>query len=115
MSSGPFVAADGARLWAHWHAQPAAASPRGGVLIVHGYADHGGRYVELGERLVARGYATMAFDYRGHGRAGGKRGHCLRFADFLGDLDGAIAQLRGAIGDDAPLWIYSHSHGGLVV
>lgn len=107
-----FDAPDGLKLHAHW--QPAPAAPlRGGALIVHGYADHGGRYAEVAGRLTALGFKTMAFDYRGHGRAGGKRGHCDRFEEYLGDLDRALALLAQAVGGK-PILLLAHSHGGLI-
>lgn len=38
------------------------------VQIVHGLAEHGGRYARLAEALTAAGYAVYAGDHRGHGR-----------------------------------------------
>jgi alpha-beta hydrolase superfamily lysophospholipase len=55
----------------------------------------------------------MAFDYRGHGQAGGRRGHCDAFGEYLADLDRALAQAREALGD-LPLVLVTHSHGGLI-
>jgi alpha-beta hydrolase superfamily lysophospholipase len=111
MKSGPFDAADGTKLHAHWY--PAQGKARAGAIIVHGYADHGGRYAEVGERLAARGFAAMTFDYRGHGRAQGARGHCDRFDEFVSDLERACAQARAALGE-LPLALVAHSHGGLI-
>ena len=42
--------------------------PRDVIAIAHGYAEHGGRYMNLVERLVPAGYALYAQDHRGHGR-----------------------------------------------
>lgn len=38
------------------------------VQIVHGGAEHAGRYTRLAEALTARGFAVYAEDHRGHGR-----------------------------------------------
>jgi len=59
-------AADGVQLFVyHWLAE---APPRGVVQIVHGMAEHGGRYARLASALTADGYAVYAGDHRGHGR-----------------------------------------------
>src|SRR5262249_41080239 len=79
-----FRAADGPTsvdLWAEDYPS-ARQPPRASVLIVHGYAEHGGRYADVARRLAGAGFAVSTFDYRGHGRAGGPRGHCDRFTDY---------------------------------
>ena len=43
------------------------------VLISHGYAEHGGRYRHVAERLTAAGLSVVVPDHRGHGRSGGGR------------------------------------------
>lgn len=112
MTSGFFDAADGLKLYGDWYA-PKNAEVRAGILVVHGYADHGGRYAELSCHLADHGYAVFAFDYRGHGQAGGARGHCDSFEEYLRDLERAIARAQMGIGD-RPLALFAHSHGGLI-
>jgi lysophospholipase len=105
-----FRGADGVDLWAEDY--PTTAPARAAALIVHGYAEHGGRYVGLARHLADAGFATMTFDYRGHGRAGGMRGHCDRFTDFVGDLQRACA--RVVAGGERPLVLVAASHGALI-
>jgi alpha-beta hydrolase superfamily lysophospholipase len=45
-----------------------AGLPRAVVQIVHGLAEHAGRYARLAQALNAAGYAVYANDHRGHGR-----------------------------------------------
>jgi len=89
--------------------QPAA---RGQVVIVHGFGEHSGRYSELTESLLQRGFNVSSFDQRGHGRSSGIAGHINRFADYQRDLavviESAIA--RGP----KPLFLIGHSMGGLI-
>jgi len=90
------------------------ARPRAAALLVHGYAEHGGRYRELANVLGQHGIATQSFDLRGHGRSDGQRGYVDRFSDYLDDLDAALAELEQQIPADLPLAVIGHSNGGLV-
>ena len=45
-----------------------AGAPRAAVQIVHGLAEHAGRYARLAQALNQAGYAVYANDHRGHGR-----------------------------------------------
>lgn len=40
------------------------------VVCIHGIAQHGGVFAELGERLAAAGHSVVAVDLRGHGDSG---------------------------------------------
>ncbi len=44
---------------------------RGIVQIIHGIAEHSGRYGEFIDFLVKNGYAVYIHDQRGHGRTAG--------------------------------------------
>ena len=37
------------------------------VVCVHGIAQHGGVFADLGERLATLGHSVLAVDLRGHG------------------------------------------------
>jgi len=111
LESGPFFSRDGTRLHGEWHHPQ--GTPRGVAVVVHGYADHGGRYVEVSRRLADLGLGAFAIDYRGHGRADGRRGHCMAFSEYLDDLDAALTRARAAV-PRGPLLIVGHSHGSLI-
>lgn len=106
-----------ATLHAEWFAP--AGTPRGLVVVTHGYAEHGGRYREVAHVLVREGVAVLTYDCRGHGRSSGQRGHVDRFDDYLDDLDAAIAWGRGECASvgltDPRLVLLGHSHGALIV
>ncbi|HEU4407606.1 MAG TPA: alpha/beta hydrolase [Polyangiaceae bacterium] len=93
-----------------------AGAPKGAALVVHGYAEHMGRYDEVVEALTGRGVAVGTFDLRGHGNSGGPRGYVDRFADFLRDVDDVL----GALGNEdawrgaGPPVLLGHSLGGLI-
>lgn len=113
LESGAFPSSDGTRLHGEWHHPPAGVAVRGPAVVLHGYGDHGGRYVEVCRRLADAGWPAFAVDYRGHGRAAGRRGHVMQFSEYLEDLDAALARARAAV-PEGPLVLVAHSHGGLV-
>ena len=92
-----------------WHYP--SPSPRGRVVLVHGYADHVGRYPHVIEALTAAGYDCHALDLRGHGRSEGVRGHVLSFQEYMDDLDLFVAELPR---DPLPRFLIGHSLGGLL-
>ena len=61
-----FRASDGVEINYRYWAGP--VSPRAVVQIVHGAAEHSGRYDRFAKALVNAGYAVYAGDHRGHGR-----------------------------------------------
>lgn len=65
------------------------------VFIVHGIAEHLGRYDDFTSFLNKNGYSVVRFDLRGHGKSEGKRGYVKRYEDFLDDLDGVIREHKG--------------------
>lgn len=110
--SATFNSSGGAWIFEQWW-RP-AGEPRGVVAICHGYAEHSGRYAEVAAYLNGRGYAVEALDLRGHGRSSGERVMVERFDDFLDDLDGFLARVRGR-NAGRKLFLVGHSMGGGVV
>lgn len=105
-----FTSKDGTRLF---HAALVPENPKAVAVIVHGYGDHAGRYHHVMEAFAKASIACHALDYRGHGRAEGRRGHCGAFSEFLDDLDTFILRVQAQSGA-LPLFIVGHSHGGLL-
>jgi alpha-beta hydrolase superfamily lysophospholipase len=84
------------------------------LLLVHGLAEHSGRYEHVGSWFAERGCAVHAYDQRGHGRSAGIPGHLRRFSDYLDDLDAVLRRLRERH-PELPVFLVGHSMGGLVV
>jgi alpha-beta hydrolase superfamily lysophospholipase len=102
---------DGTRLF--YRSLAPDAPPLAQVAIVHGFGDHSGRYLEVMESLVARGLSTIAVDYRGHGKADGRRTDCRRWDEYVDDLE-AFWRLAVREGQGTPTFVLAHSHGGLM-
>jgi alpha-beta hydrolase superfamily lysophospholipase len=107
-----FPAHDGLSLYEQWWLPDAPA--RAAVLLVHGLAEHSGRYAALAANLNAAGYAVYTYDQRGHGRSEGKRCYFGRFEDTTADLDRVVERVQHRI-DQLPLFLMGHSVGGTVV
>jgi alpha-beta hydrolase superfamily lysophospholipase len=97
----------------HHHLRP---DRRADIVIVHGYAEHAGRYAELIAALDAAGFACHLIELRGHGRSGGVRGYVRRFGDYLDDLDLFLRRIDEIqfSGRSVPRILVGHSLGGLI-
>ena len=107
---GRLSSADGLKLfYRRW----IAPRPRGICLLVHGIAEHSGRYEHLAQALTARGFSVWALDHRGHGRSEGLRGDCRSLEQFVEDLHGLARTVRAET-RDLPMILVGHSLGGLI-
>lgn len=101
----------GGRLyWQAW----SPARPRAALLLVHGLAEHSGRYAHVARRFAASGYASVALDYRGHGRSPGPRVHVESFDAWCDDVAAGLALAR-RMHAGLPVVPVGHSQGGLIV
>jgi acylglycerol lipase len=111
---GELTGAGGLRLsWWGYLPPPGTGSPRAVTLLVHGYAEHQGRYARLIAALTGQGFAVYTLDHRGHGRSDGPRANVERFDDFVGDLRRLDERARAAH-PGAPVFVFGHSMGGLI-
>ncbi len=85
--------------------------PQAAVLVVHGIGEHSGRYDHVGRFLAERGHDVLAFDNRGHGQSGGRRGHVDHFRLFLDDVEDHVLERRQL---GLPVVLIGHSLGGLI-
>ena len=92
---------------------PAASDCWAQMLLVHGLAEHSGRYERTGRLLADGGIDVTAFDLRGHGGSGDRRGDVERWTDYLDDIAVRLAAVR-AEADGRPVVLFAHSLGGLV-
>jgi len=78
------------------------------VLLVHGLAEHAGRYDHVITHLLAAGHRVTLLELRGHGESEGQRGHTSDWHRYVEDIQTAAATIQG------PFALVAHSMGGLV-
>ena len=114
------LSCDGIHTLHHTLFPPAAnTTPHGTLLIIHGMAEHSGRYEAFARYLSERGYAVLTYDQLGHGKT-------ARNADDLGHFtqaDSSDLLVRDGLQmaawlakqyPDLPHFILGHSMGSFV-
>lgn len=81
------------------------------LIVVHGYADHGGRYIERLTPWAEAGWRILLPDLRGHGRSDGQRGAIRDWSEYLDDVNRVAALVTTPASRTA---ILGHSNGGLI-
>lgn len=81
------------------------------MVMVHGIGEHSGRYDHIGRFFGSAGLDVIAFDNRGHGQSGGRRGHIDSFDEFLDDVEDLVIERRQL---GVPVVLLGHSLGGLI-
>ena len=99
--------------------QPARDLPRGVVQIVHGVAEHMGRYDWFARFLAGHGYAVCGADHLGHGRTGAEDGKFGYFGPRRGWelVTRDVRRLRLMAGDrfpGVPYFLLGHSMGSFL-
>jgi len=118
-TTGWIQARDGTDLLARrWPAGSAgdgawAGIPWASVLLVHGLAEHSGRYEQVGAQLAVAGFDVYSYDQRGFGASGGRPGHVDRWSEYHDDLEDRLAAVRASAAG-RPIILYGHSLGGLI-
>ena len=95
--------------------------PRTIVHILHGMAEHAGRYERFADRLAASGYAAIAHDHRGHGLTEAPDATLGHFAKVDGreaweiviaDVLAVNEHIRSRF-DRTPIVVFGHSMGAI--
>lgn len=88
-------------------------NPKAIVVIVHGFAEHMGRYEHLVKRMNDEGVSTYRFDNRGHGKSQGKRGHVENYMDFVSDAN-LVVDIAKSENPGKFIYMMGHSMGGFI-
>lgn len=108
-TTATFVTSDGTELFTR---TLTPESPRYDMLIVHGLAEHSGRWVGPARQFAAHGAMVHMLDLRGHGQSDGDNMHVDDFSVFADDVSEFAAVSAAASG--RPWVLYGHSMGGLI-
>lgn len=107
-----FEGAKGLRIFYRYWA-PADQPPKAVILLIHGYAEHAGRYIALAEFLTTRGYGIYAPDLRCHGRSEGEKALIDHMDYMLDDLRKLLDVAQGEH-PGRKTFVIGHSMGGLL-
>jgi acylglycerol lipase len=112
MNETTFDGVGGLRIFTRSWPAP-AGTPRGAVIIVHGFNSHSGYYNWAAEQLRGAGLAVHALDLRGRGKSDGERFYVDNFADYVIDLSIFVKQVK-ARDPGLPVFLLGHSAGGVI-
>ena len=101
---------------AYW--MPETEAPQGTVCVLQGRAEFIEKYFETVGELLDRGFAVVAFDWRGQGLSGRqvsnrRKGHVRRFSDYRHDLEAIRDQILVPHMPE-PHFGLAHSMGGAI-
>lgn len=93
--------------------------PRGVVQVVHGMAEHVGRYDEFARFLAGRGYVVCGDDHLGHGLSAEphERGHIplASGAEALVEDEHLLRRaVSGRVPEGTPHYLFGHSMGSFI-
>jgi len=89
------------------------SEPKAILLVVHGLAEHSGRYMNVVNHLVPLSYAVYGIDHIGHGKSDGERVYVERFQDYTKTLKNYFDMIW-EWQPKKPIFLIGHSMGGLI-
>ena len=88
-------------------------TPRGVVVIVHGFNAHSGSYFWVADQFTKNGLAVYALDLRGRGKSEGERFYIDKFANYAEDV-ATFVRMAKSENPGLPVFLLGHSAGGVV-
>lgn len=87
--------------------------PKAIIVIVHGLAEHLGRYDYVVSKLNDWGYSVYRFDNQGHGKSEGKRTYIDNYKNFSQDVN-EIVSMAKTENNNEKVFVLGHSMGGMI-
>jgi len=110
-SEASFQSADGLKLYYQtWRPDKI---PKAVVQIITGFGEHSGRYLNVVNELIPRGYIIYANDHRGHGKSEGVQLYVKKFEEFVEDQK-IFFDLISQKEPNLPHFIMGHSMGSTI-
>ncbi|NHJ19458.1 MAG: alpha/beta hydrolase [Candidatus Lokiarchaeota archaeon] len=88
-------------------------NPKAIVQVVHGFAEHSGRYLNIVNQLLPLDYAVYANDHRGHGKSEGRRNYVDSFNQFIEDEKLFYDLIKDKY-QNLPIFMLGHSMGSMI-
>lgn len=85
--------------------------PKARIVLVHGLAEHSGRYERPASLLADAGFHVRGFDLVGAGGSGGRRWHVEEWSQYHRQV---ASHVRWARDQGGPVVLMGHSLGGLI-
>ncbi len=108
-----FNGSDGNRLYEQCWMPEDISTAKAVLIIVHGLAEHSGRYAHVAKFMVDHGIAVGTIDHRSHGKSDGKNSEFNSIDELVEDLDIFVRSIKERL-PDVPVFMYGHSLGGLI-
>lgn len=89
------------------------SDPKAIIQIIHGFAEHSGRYKYLIDKLISANFIVYVNDHRGHGRSEGRRNHIRSLTEFAEDCYNLTNIIKKAH-PNLDLFLLGHSMGSSV-
>ncbi len=87
--------------------------PRALICHFHGQSDHSTRFTHVAGFFTKNNVNFFAADFPGHGYSDGKRGHIIKFYEYIETVE-IVYREATKLFPDLPVFIYGHSMGGNV-
>jgi acylglycerol lipase len=97
----------------HWPSKN-LRSPSALLILIHGLAEHSGRYEYLVEYYNKNNFAIISMDLRGHGQSAGRHVFIPTAEAIYQDMDLLLKQAKRMY-PSCPAILYGHSMGGSLV
>ena len=88
-------------------------APKAVIQLIHGILEHGGRYLNLVNALVKRGFVIYAADHQGHGRSEGVRAYVKSFEVYV-EGQKIFYDLIREKEQDLPIFLLGSSMGSFI-
>lgn len=122
-SENLFQASDGTKIFVRRFDPPNGVTPIAVLHIVHGLAEHSGRYLKSADALAAAGVIVYAHDHRGHGKTHEASGGALPLG-AVESPQGQLPRLAADVGEliaaevkehpNLRFFVWGHSMGSLI-
>ena len=83
------------------------------IQVVHGFAEHSGRYMNVVNQLSPLGYVIYADDHRGHGKSDGKRNYVDYLDQYIEDEKMMFDLIKNEH-SNLPIFMLGHSMGSMI-